>query len=113
MIRRSRNLGKQLRQKCAGQKAARNLSGNEPVRIVCFGDSVTGLYYHTGGRRSYTDLLKIALRRLCPRAEVTAINAGISGHTTRDALKRIDADVLAKEPTLVTVTRLMLARAIT
>ncbi|MCA9024366.1 MAG: DUF2920 family protein [Planctomycetaceae bacterium] len=79
------------------------LSGSEPVRVVCFGDSVTGLYYHTGGRRAYTDLLGIALRRLCPRAVITTINAGISGHTTRDALARIDKDVLDQKPSLVTV----------
>ncbi len=79
------------------------VSGRDPVRIVCFGDSVTGLYYHTGGRRTYTDLLATAMRRLCPRADVTTINAGISGHTTRDALKRIGTDVLDKQPSLVTV----------
>lgn len=79
------------------------LSGEEPVRVVCFGDSVTGLYYHTGGRRAYTDLLQIALERVCPRAQVTTINAGISGHNTRQALSRIDRDVLAHNPSLVTV----------
>lgn len=79
------------------------VTGDEPVRVVCFGDSVTGLYYHTGGRRAYTDLLGTALRRLCPRADLTMINAGISGHTTRDALARIDADVLAHKPSVVTV----------
>ena len=78
-------------------------SGSEPVRIICFGDSVTGLYYHTGGRRAYTDMLEIALRRLYPKADVTTINAGISGNTTRNALERIDTDVLAKQPSLVTV----------
>ncbi|MBX3440729.1 MAG: hypothetical protein KF861_24780, partial [Planctomycetaceae bacterium] len=83
--------------------AARLLDGKEPVRVVCFGDSVTGLYYHTGGRRAYTDLLGTALARLCPRGEITMINAGISGHTTRNALDRIETDVLAKSPTLVTV----------
>ena len=82
---------------------ARLLSGKGPVRIVCFGDSVTGLYYHSGGRRAYTDLLGTALRRLCPRAEVTTINAGVSGHTTRNALERINADVLELNPSLVTV----------
>lgn len=87
----------------ASEVTKRLLSGSEPVRVVCFGDSVTGLYYHTGGRRAYTDLLGIALRRLCPRADVTTINAGISGHTTRDALARIDKDVLAHNPSLVTV----------
>ena len=27
-------------------------AGKEPVRVVCLGDSVTGVYYHTGGRRA-------------------------------------------------------------
>ncbi len=91
------------RESSTPETADKVVTGREPVRVVCFGDSVTGLYYHTGGRRAYTDLLEIALRRLCPRADVTTINAGISGHTTRDALNRIDQDVLAKKPSLVTV----------
>ncbi|WP_254053955.1 GDSL-type esterase/lipase family protein [Singulisphaera sp. GP187] len=79
------------------------LQGGKPVRVVCFGDSVTGVYYHTGGRRAYTDMLRLALRRSCPTANLTMTNAGISGHTTRDALARIDRDVLSHKPTLVTV----------
>lgn len=79
------------------------LAGKEPVRIVCLGDSVTGVYYHTGGRRAYTDMLAIALKRLYPEAQVEAFNAGISGHTTVDGLKRLEADVLARKPHLVTV----------
>ncbi len=78
-------------------------AGSEPVRIVCFGDSVTGVYYHTGGRRAYTDMLGIALERLYPQADVTMVNAGISGHTTADGLKRIEDDVLNHDPHLVTV----------
>lgn len=77
--------------------------GTEPVRIVCFGDSVTGVYYHTGGRRAYADMLEIALQRLYPDAEIDVINAGISGHATPDALARIDTDVLSHRPQLVTV----------
>lgn len=73
------------------------------TRIVCFGDSVTGLYYHTGGRRTYTDMLGIALKKANPHGNVKMINAGISGNTTRDALQRIEHDVLAKRPSLVTV----------
>jgi lysophospholipase L1-like esterase len=84
-------------------KTVAKLQLGEPVRIVCFGDSVTGVYYHTGGRRAYTDMLGIALVRVFPKANVTTINAGISGHTTVNALSRIDRDVLAHEPTLVTV----------
>ncbi len=79
------------------------LREGEAVHLVCFGDSVTGAYYHTGGRRAYTDMLGIALRRLFPQADVTMTNAGISGHTTVNALARIDRDVLQHKPTLVTV----------
>jgi len=53
-------------------------AGQEPVRIVCFGDSVTGVYYHTGGRRAWTDMLGIALGKAYPKAKVEMFNAGIS-----------------------------------
>src|SRR2546425_276963 len=76
------------------------LQSGDPVRIVCFGDSVTGLYYHTGGRRAYTDMLGLALRQAYAKADVTMLNAGISGNTTRDALTRIDRDILEHRPTL-------------
>jgi len=84
-------------------KTVAKLRSGEPIRIVCFGDSVTGVYYHTGGRRAYADMLGIAIERVFPESDVTMVNAGVSGHTTVNALSRIDRDVLAHEPTLVTV----------
>jgi len=78
-------------------------SGEKPVRVVCFGDSVTGVYYHTGGLRAYTDLLGDALRQIHPRASVTLINAGMSGHTTTNGLGRLMQSVLVHKPHLVTV----------
>ncbi len=78
-------------------------SGGEPVRIVCFGDSVTGVYYHTGGRRAWTDMLGIALGQIYPKAQVEMTNAGRSGHTTGAGLARIERDVVAKKPDLVVV----------
>lgn len=81
----------------------KNLETGAPVKIVCFGDSVTGLYYHTGGRRTYTDMLGIALKQIYPKGNIEMINAGISGHTTKNALDRIEKDVLAHQPNLVTV----------
>lgn len=74
-----------------------------PVKIVCFGDSVTGLYYHTGGRRTYTNLLGSTLQRSLPQAEIEMHNAGVSGNTTADALDRIESDVLYHHPDLVTI----------
>lgn len=82
---------------------ARLEAGRDRVNVVCFGDSVTGLYYHTGGRRAYTDLLQLAIQRVYPSANITTINAGISGNTTQDGLTRIDRDVLAQHPSVVTV----------
>lgn len=85
-------------------KTAALLSGaREPVRIVCIGDSITGVYYHTGGLRAYPEMLEIALRRLYPGAQVTVRNAGISGDTTRGGLFRLQRDVLAHRPHLVTL----------
>ncbi len=84
-------------------KVRENLRLGKAVRVVCFGDSVTGVYYHTGSRRAYTDMLGIALRRTAPRATIEMVNAGVSGHTTVNALQRIERDVLAKQPDVVTV----------
>ncbi len=84
-------------------KTTAKLQSGEPLKIVCFGDSVTGVYYHTGSRRAYTDMVGIALKKLYSKSQLTMINAGISGHTTVNALARIDRDVLKQKPTLVTV----------
>ncbi len=81
------------------------LSFNEsPRTIVCLGDSVTGVYYHTGGQRAYPELLEMGLRRLFPNAVVKVINAGISGQTTAEGLERFERDVLSKHPDLVTIS---------
>jgi lysophospholipase L1-like esterase len=78
--------------------------GTTPKTVVCLGDSVTGVYYHTGGERAYPELLEIALKKVHPGAAVNVVNAGISGNTTENGLARLDKDVLAKKPDLVTVT---------
>ena len=78
-------------------------AGKEPVRIVCIGDSITGVYYHSGGLRAYPEMLHIALQKIHPQAQVTVRNAGISGDTTTGGLKRLERDVLAQKPHLVTI----------
>jgi len=77
--------------------------GETAVPIVCFGDSITGVYYHTGGRRAWCDMLGIALQKVYPKAKIRMINAGISGNTTSQGLARMDRDVLAHKPQLVVV----------
>jgi lysophospholipase L1-like esterase len=78
-------------------------AGRQAVRIVAFGDSITGVYYHTGGRRAWCDMLGIALERVYPRARLEMINAGISGNTTAAGLARMERDVIARRPHLVVV----------
>jgi len=77
--------------------------GEQPVKIVCIGDSITGVYYHTGGRRAYPEMLAIALKRAYPKARVQVINAGVSGESLPRGLARLDRDVLSHKPQLVTV----------
>jgi len=84
-------------------KVVQRLEAGQPVRIVCFGDSITGIYYHTGGRRAWCELLEVALNRVYPRAKIEMINAGISGNNTAAALQRMEADVLSHNPELLVV----------
>jgi lysophospholipase L1-like esterase len=79
------------------------LAAHKPVKIVCLGDSVTGIYYHTGGRRAYPEMIAVGLKQIDPDAQVTVVNAGISGHTTANGLARLQTDVLDHKPHLVTV----------
>lgn len=79
------------------------LAEGRSVKIACFGDSITGVYYHTGRRRSWCDLLGIALARIHPQARIEMINAGVSGNDTGGALKRMENDVLRHAPHLVVV----------
>lgn len=78
-----------------------SLETGKPVKIVCFGDSITGQYYHTGGRRAWTQALGQTLRELYPQALIEMINAGIGGNTSANGLERMDADVLAHKPNLI------------
>lgn len=86
-----------------GLRVGARLAEGGAVKIVCFGDSITGVYYHTGARRSWCDLLGIALARTHPAAQIQMINAGISGNDTAAALKRMEHDVLRHAPDLVVV----------
>ena len=77
---------------------------SSPATIVCLGDSVTGVYYHTGGRRAYPEMLELAIQTAYPDAKIKVVNAGISGQTTTDGLARLDHDVLSHKPNLVTIS---------
>ncbi len=78
-------------------------AAREQVRIVAFGDSITGIHYHTGSRRAWGDLLDQALKELYPEADIQMFNAGLSGNTSTQGLARIERDVIAHKPHLVVV----------
>jgi acyl-CoA thioesterase-1 len=65
------------------------------TNIICFGDSITfGYGVNTG--QDYPSILSKML-------DMPVINAGIDGDNTTEALKRINSDVLEKEPLLVII----------
>lgn len=78
-------------------------AGKETVRIACMGDSITGRFYHTGGKRAWCDMLGIALQKLYPQAKIEIINAGQDGGSTPAALERLQKDVLDYKPHLVAI----------
>jgi len=81
------------------------IAASGPIkRIVCFGDSVTQGVPHCAPEDTFVALLERRLNMRCgPALTVQAINAGVGGENTFEGLARIEPDVLAHEPALVTV----------
>ena len=75
-----------------------DIRNSNPVSsvVVCFGDSLTAGYGASRGNDYPSQLSKLLGRPV--------INAGVSGDTTRDALERLEKDVLSKEPGIVFIT---------
>jgi acyl-CoA thioesterase-1 len=69
--------------------------------VVCFGNSLTAGYGATIPGED--DTTKAYPAYLQDKINILVINAGISGDTTDDALKRVKADVLAKNPKVVII----------
>lgn len=77
--------------------AARN-----EIRIVTLGDSITkGVRPGVTGAETFAALLQRHAREAGYEAEV--LNVGVGGERTDQALERLDRDVLAKSPGIVTV----------
>ncbi|MCP4450439.1 MAG: SGNH/GDSL hydrolase family protein [Planctomycetes bacterium] len=78
--------------------------GRQPLNtqdtIVFLGDSIT----HAGVRPDgYVTLTSQAIARAYPDLGIRVVGAGISGHRVPDCQKRLDRDVLAKNPTIVLI----------
>lgn len=66
--------------------------------IAFFGDSITQAGARPGG---YVAILDAAIQKNLADREIKIIPAGISGHKVPDLQKRLDRDVLSKNPTIV------------
>ncbi|MGA9097762.1 MAG: GDSL-type esterase/lipase family protein [Methanotrichaceae archaeon] len=82
------------------RRTVSDLKGGCNVTIVAFGDSITAGF---AVRRGFTVFWKEMLQKKYPDAGIKLINSGDSGNTTIDGLARLDWDVLAYEPDLVTI----------
>ncbi len=85
------------------------------MRIVFLGDSVTegsfGFYQdengnwcgHTDKEACYVRKTELRLRAAFPGREITAFNAGVGGENAAQALRRLQTDVLDREPAVTVV----------
>ena len=73
------------------------------TRIVALGSSNTELAYHSEGHHNWLGWLEVGLRDRFGRVH-HAINAGVSGETSRDMLARFDRDVAHYRPHVVIIT---------
>lgn len=81
---------------CGGEdySAIRNLA-SPGTTLVCFGDSLTQ-GAGAGPGEDFPSLLAAAL-------PIPVVNAGVAGETTADGLRRLERDVLSRDPRLVVI----------
>ena len=71
------------------------------ITLVCLGDSLTAGYGATASFEE--DKSKSYPAYLQKKANISVINAGVSGDTTAQALVRVDSDVLSEDPKIVII----------
>ncbi|MCB5956361.1 GDSL-type esterase/lipase family protein [Enterococcus sp. CWB-B31] len=72
------------------------------AKLVLFGDSITAGFFDEPASPILTNLVKEGLEAQ-KITDIAIINAGIPGDTTSGGLKRMEKDVLSKEPDMVTI----------
>jgi lysophospholipase L1-like esterase len=80
----------------------KKLIDQQPVKIVCFGDSMTW-GYNNGGAQSanpYPAVLQTKMRYLWGYNDITVVNAGLNGSSVETALPYFNTSVLAEAPDL-------------
>ncbi len=97
---------------CGGGSSSSSLSAGTPPAgqlatlqgvhtIECLGDSIT---QRGASPTGYVWLLQAYLPELFPTDPITVIDSGVSGDTSTDLLSRFDQDVLATNPSMVTIS---------
>jgi lysophospholipase L1-like esterase len=81
-------------------KALEKMARGEHTVMVMLGDSITEPNYHVHGYMNYAGLLHERLLEKFGRC-LLAVNAGVSGNTTRDLISRLERDVLRFTPDMV------------
>ena len=79
----------------------RALDAGQEVTIVAFGSSSTQGSHASDMGHTYPAILQQELETALPDAHVAVINRGIGGQDAPEMMARLDADVIALQPTLV------------
>lgn len=82
------------------QESANRAPSQGRARIIFFGDSITAGGVYPNG---YVSIFDRTIRYLYPNYDIEVIGSGVEGNRVTDLLKRLDRDVLSKEPTHVVV----------
>jgi lysophospholipase L1-like esterase len=72
------------------------------LTIVAFGDSITQAK-EVAPEKKWPELLRAALQARMAEREVSVVNAGVGGNTSREGLARIEQDVLSRRSDWVLV----------
>jgi len=79
------------------------LERRQPVTIVAFGDSLTEGAYLADPDQVYWRVLGRRLREAYGYDEILVLGAGLARDTTEEGRRRVETDVVAKQPDLVLI----------
>lgn len=77
------------------------LKGDDPIRWLFYGDSITHGIVHTSGWRDYPQLFNERVRTELKRSHDLVLNTAISGNTTLNLLEEFDWRVSQFKPDVV------------
>ncbi len=79
------------------------LAAGEPIHYVVFGDSISAGYEASRPEFSYPECFASVMRARYPDAPIAVLNKAVGGESSVGGLKRLQHDVIALRPDLVTI----------